>query len=228
MSETEDERNAVVDDEQRVAAEGAQSSVWQRLSLKQLRWTALALILVATAAFGGLKTAHHSTLISLGQSYTAGALTVTPRSVSLVDRWTGLPRLAPQCRYLVLKVTIQNTAHESVPYPLTGPLAGRPSDCAPPHPRADTEAFGLTGVANQFAATFRGKETITVPTISAGFTYDYSVLWAVSKADLAHRPVISIRFYRMYSFISTLVLSRRWGGDYDRFGELRISNVESA
>jgi hypothetical protein len=54
--------------------EDDQQTVWQRLSLKQLRWTALALILVVTASFGGLKTAHHVASISFGQTYTAGAV----------------------------------------------------------------------------------------------------------------------------------------------------------
>lgn len=213
--------------EGQAVAEGEQSTVWQRLSLKQLRWTALAVILVVTAAFGGLKTAHHVTTISFGQSYNAGALTVTPRSVSLVDHFVGLPRMAPQCRLLVLKVTVQNTAHESVPFPLDGALMGKPDDCTA-HPRADTELFGLTGIANRYAAAFRGAETIAVPSIDAGFTYAYSVLWAVPAADLSHHPAITVRIHKMSSFISTFVLAHRWAGDADRFAELRIANLESA
>lgn len=234
LSDTDDERDAVVDDDQRIVAEGErhpavseQQTVWQRLSLKQLRWTVLALILVVTASFGGLNTTHHVTPISFGQSYSAGALTVTPHAVSLVDHFVGMPRMAPQCRLLVLKVTIQNTAHETVPFATPDVVAGAPSDCDK-HTTADTESFGLTGIANKLGATFRGHEVIPVPSIDAGFTYDYSVVWVVSRAESAHHPEVTIRFYKMASFISTFVLSHRWGGDADRYGELRIPNLGSA
>lgn len=227
MSDTEDDEKPVVDDENTTVVGDKPPTVWQRLTLKQLRWTAVAVVLVVTAAFGGLKTAHHVTPISLGQTYNAGALLVTPRSVSLGDYRVGLLHLSPECRYLVLRVTIQNTAHESVPFPLDGGLSGDPGDCAP-HRRADTELFGLTGIANQFGATLRGKESITVPSIDAGFTNDYSVFWAVSRAELSHHPEIAIRIHKMSSFISTFVLSHRWAGDDDHYAELRISNLESS
>lgn len=227
MPDIEGELPTIVDGEGEAVAEDQQSTVWQRLSLKQLRWTALAVILVVTAAFGGLKTAHHVTTISFGQSYNAGALTVTPRSASLVDRFVGLPRMAPECRLLVLKVTIQNTAHESVPFPLAGGFFSKPGDCAA-RSRADTELFDLTGITHQFGATFRGTETIPVPSIDAGFTYDYSVFWAVPRAELSHHPALTVRIHKMSSFISTFVLAHRWAGDADRFAELRIANLESA
>ena len=41
--------------------------------------------------------------------------------------------------------------------------------------------FDMTGVTNRYAATFRGRENISVPTIEPGFTNDYSVVWAVSE-----------------------------------------------
>ncbi|OBK32521.1 hypothetical protein A5658_15905 [Mycobacterium sp. 1245111.1] len=228
MSDTEDgDEKPVVDNENTTVVEDKPPSVWQRLTLKQLRWTAVAVVLVLTAAFGGLKTAHHVTPISLGQTYNAGALLVTPRSVSVTDHWVGLPRLAPECRYLVLRVTIQNTAHESVPFPLQGGFSGEVGHCAPHRP-ADPELFGLTGIANQFGATFRGKVSIAVPSIDAGFTDDYSVIWAVSRAELSHHPEMTIRIHKMSSFISTFVLAHRWVGDDDHFAELRISNLESS
>jgi hypothetical protein len=227
LSDSEDDEKTVVDDEETTVAEEKQPTVWQRLSLSQLRWTAAALIVVVTAAFGGLKTAHHVTPISFGQTYNAAALLVTPHSVALTDHWVGMSHLSPECHYLVLKVTIQNTAHESVPFPLDGGVAGQADDCAP-HRRPDTELFGLTGIANQFAATFRGKESITVPSIDAGFTNDYSVLWAVSRAELSRHPEITVRIHKMSSFISTFVLSHRWAGDADHFAELRIPNLESS
>jgi hypothetical protein len=203
-------------------------TVWQRLSLKQLRWTALAVVLVVTAAFGGLKTAHHVTSISFGQTYTAGAVRVTPRSVSLTDHWVGLPdqeRLdkPSPCHYLVLAVTIQNTANESVPFPLPG-VFGMPDDCTTRF--SSTEMFGIAGVANRYGATFRGHESIIVPSIEPGFTNDYSVLWAVSRADLNRHPQISIRFNDMHPFISTFLIATRWAGDADHYAELRFPSPE--
>jgi hypothetical protein len=208
--------------------EEEKQTVWQRLSLKQLRWTALALILVVTASFGGLKSAHHVTPISFGQTYTAGAVRVTPHSVSLTDHWVGLPNQdrswedkPSPCHYLVLTVTIQNTANESVPFPLTGVIAGMPDDCAPRKIK-NTEMFEMTGVANRYAATFRGRENINVPTVEPGFTNDYSVVWAVSRADLNRHPQISIRFNDMHPFISTFLIATRWAGDEDHYAELRF------
>jgi hypothetical protein len=212
--------------------EDDQQTVWQRLSLKQLRWTGLALILVVTAAFGGLTTAHHVTSISFGQTYTAGAVRITPHSVSITDHRVGLPDQErrwddkpAQCHYLVLAVTIQNTAKESVPFPRPGVIAGLPDDCTP-FKRNNSEMFEMTGVAGRYAATFRGRENINVPTIEPGFTNDYSVVWAVPRAGLNRHPQISIRFNNMYQYISTFLIARSWAGDSDHYAELRIPSPQ--
>jgi hypothetical protein len=205
--------------------EEEQQSVWQRLSLKQLRWTVVAVVLATTAAFGGLQTAHHVTSISFGQTYNAGALRVTPHSVSLTDHRVGLPTASPKCRYLVLSVTIQNTANESVPFPLPGIVDGDPRDCVAPK-TTNAQAFVITGIAAQFAAIFRSHEAIGVPAVEPGFTNDYSVVWAVSQADLRRHPRISIRFYNMTSFISTFVIAHTWTGDPDHYADLPIPTLE--
>lgn len=218
--------------------EEKQPSVWQQLSLKQLRWTVVAVIVVITAAFGGLKTAHYVTNISFGQTYTAGAVRITPHAVSVTDTWTGLPdqsidtwadfdappRPRP-CRYLVLAVTIQSTARESVDFPFPGVIAGMPSDCAS-DAHKDLGMFGITGIAGRYVATYRRHETLAVPSIEPGFTNDYSVLWAVSRAELNRHPQISIRFYKMSQYISTFLIATRWAGDANHYGELRIPNQD--
>lgn len=224
MSDSEDEELPVGEDEHTTVVDDKPPTVWQRLSLKQLRWMAVAVALVVTAAFGGLKTAHHVVPVSFGQTYNAAALLVTPHSVSLTDHWPGMTRLSPECRYLVLKVTVQNIAHDSVPFPMPNVLAGEPGDCAP-HPRPYAELFGLTGISSRFGATFRGTETIVVPSIDAGFTYDYSVLWPVSRAELSHHPEVTFHIHKMSRYISTFVLGHRWAGDDDHFAELRIPHL---
>ena len=212
--------------------EEEQKSVWQRLSLKQLRWTVVAIVLVVTAAFGGLQTAHYVTSISFGQTYNAGPVRITPHSVSITDHLAGLPDLrkhrddelpnqGSQCRYLVLAVTIQNVANESIPLP----RAGATNDCAPQTFR-DTEMFRMTGIAGGLEAIFRGHESIPVPTIEPGFTNDYSVVWMVSKAELARHPQIIIRFYAMRRYISTFLIAHNWSGDANHYAELRIPNQE--
>lgn len=201
-------------------------SVWQRLSLKQLRWTLVALIMVITAAFGGLQTAHHVTPVSFGQVYDDGPLLITPHSVTITDHRAGLVTLPSECRYLVLNATIQSTANDSVPFPLPGILTGNPGDCAP-HTVRQTQMFGIAGITGQFAATFRGHESIAIPSIEPGFTYDYSVVWVVSHAELRRHPQISIRFYRMEEFISAFRIDHYWTGDGDHYGELRITAMES-
>jgi hypothetical protein len=216
------------------------TTVWQRLSLKQLRWTAVAVVLVVTAAFGGLQTAHHVTPISFGQTYTAGAVRITPHSVSLADKWPGLPDMSQNiwetfntpreqpgpCRYLVLNVTIQNTATESIPFPLEGVVVGgHAEDCAAKTTR-NTEMFGITGVSNRYVTAFRGHESIMVPSIEPGFTNDYAVVWAVSRAELSRHPQITIRIYNMYQYVSTFRIARDWAGDADHYAELRIPERE--
>jgi hypothetical protein len=202
-------------------------SVWQRLSLKQLQWTLVAVIMVITAAYGGLQTAHHVTPVSFGQTYDDGPLRITPHSVAITDHRAGLVPLSSKCRYLVLNATIQSTADDSVPFPLPGILGGAAGDCAP-HTVGRTEMFGIAGITGQFAATFRGHESITIPSIEPGFTYDYSVVWVVSAAELRRHPQISIRFYRMEEFISAFRIDRFWTGDGDHYGELRITDLESS
>jgi hypothetical protein len=200
-------------------------SVWQRLSLKQLSWIFVAVVLVITAAFGGLQTAQHVTPVSFGQAYNDGPLRITAHSVSLAEQVIGLAQLSSECRYLILHATIQSTASDSVPFPLQGVLTGAADDCAP-HVARDTEMFGMVGIAGRFAATLRGHESIPVPTIEPGFTNDYSVVWVVSQAGLSHHSQIAIRFYRMDRFVSTFLIAHRWSGDPDHYAELQIPNLE--
>jgi hypothetical protein len=215
-----------------------EQGVWQKLSLKQLRWVVVAVVLVVTAAFGGLQTAHHVTPITFGQTYTAGAVRITPHLVALTDKWVGLPNQSTDtwadsdvpahpgpCRYLVLAVTIQNTANESVDFPLPGIVSGKADDCGP-RTKTDIDMFGIDGIDGHYVATYRGRETMAVPTIEPGFTNDYSVLWAVSRAALKRRPQISLHFYKMIQYISTFLIAKRWQGDSDRYAELRIPNSE--
>src|SRR6185312_271126 len=90
----------------------------------------------------------------------------------------------------------------------------------------NSEMFELDGVANQYAATFRGHQAITVPGVEPGFTNDYSVVWAVSRADLKRRPQMRLRFYNMHPFISTFLIASSWGGDSDHYAELTIPSTE--
>ncbi len=149
LSDSEDNERPVVEDKHTTVIDDKPPSVWQRLSLKQLRWTAVALILVVTAAFGGLESAHHVTYISLGQTYNAGPVQFTAHSAALVGRPAAdMPRPSPECQYLMLRATIRNTANESVPFPRPGVVGGSAQDCNHPA-RKDTEMFAMTGIANR-------------------------------------------------------------------------------
>jgi hypothetical protein len=219
--------------------EAEKKTVWQQLTLKQLRWTVLAVIVAITAAFGGLKSAQHVTHISFGQTYTAGAVRITPHSVSFVDKFADMPNLSTNswnfdqpgqpgpCRYLVLAATIQNTAKESIDLPLPGIVTGKADDCGP-RTKKDIDMFGITGIDGHYVGTYRGHETITVPSIDPGFSYDYSVLWVVSRAQLQRHPQISIHFYNMSQYISTFLIAKRWQGDPNHYAELRIPDQESS
>lgn len=200
-------------------------SVWQRLPLKQLRWTLIAVLMVSTAAFGGLQPARYVTPVSFGEAYNDGPLQITPRSVSLADWRPGLLHLSRECRYLVLDATIHSTARDSVPFLFPGILDGKAGDCAPQEGR-DDGMFEIVGIAGQYAVTFRGHEPIAIPTIEPGFTNDYAVVFAVSHAELRRHAQISIRFHNLSQYESTFGISTGWIGDPTHFGELRVPNLE--
>jgi hypothetical protein len=200
-------------------------SVWQRLTLSQLRWILLAMILVITAASGGLQTARYAEPVAFGEAYDDGPLLITAHSISLADQRAGLIHLSRECRYLVLAATIHSTARDSVPFLFPGNLDGKADDCAP-HEGRDDGVFEIVGIAGQFAAILRGHESIAVPTIEPGFTNDYSVVFVVPDAELRRHAQLSIRFHNMSQYVSTFGISRGWIGDPTHYGELQIPDLE--
>jgi hypothetical protein len=199
--------------------------VWRRLSLKQLRWISVIAVFGATAAFGGLQTADYKTPLSFGETYDNGPLRITPHSVSLAREVAALPKPSPVCRYLVLVATIESVAKDSVLFPLVSPGVGNAAGCLP-RTRSPTDEFGIAGVNAGFAGAFRGHEQITSPSVEPGFTNVYRLVWMVPEAELQPHPEIAIRFYQMSESISTFRIERHWLGDQDRYGALRVTNLD--
>jgi hypothetical protein len=199
--------------------------VWRRLSLKQLRWVSVIAVLGVTAAFGGLQTADYKTPVSFGQTYDNGPLRITAHSVSLARQAAALPKPSPECRYLVLVATIESVANDSVVFPQGHAVLGRPDDCAP-RTRYLAEMFGITGVNASFAGAFRGHEQLASPSIEPGFTNEYRLVFVLPEAELQPHPQLAIRFYQTQEFISIFRIERLWFSDQDRYGELRVTNLD--
>ncbi|MDF2585209.1 MAG: hypothetical protein K0R33_3852 [Mycobacterium sp.] len=185
--------------------------VWDRLSLGHLRWIALVAILAVSAAFGGLDQAHHVKPLALGDTYTAGPLAVTAKSVTVVDYLPHLAELTPECRYLVLAVTVRNTGAESVPLqPLS--TADQPEvTCRDFSPASPSNVFELVVPESTYIGAFRGSTFATVPVVEPGFTADYSVVWLLSLDRIRQNPDYVIRIYEMAAYISTFRIAKDWG-----------------
>ena len=96
-------------------------SVWKRMSLSRIRWVLVVGTLAVTAAFGGLKTADHVTAVALGQPYDDGPLNIVVHSARAVARMPEFRYAAPECQFVVVEATIENTADRSVPFPTANP-----------------------------------------------------------------------------------------------------------
>jgi len=191
--------------------------VWDRLSLGHLRWIALILVLAASAAFGGLDRANHVTPLGLGATYTAGPLKVTPKSVTLVDYLPQLTELAPECRYLVLAVTVQNTGSESVPLQPLDTATDPEANCHDFSPPSTRNVFELVTPSSNYIGAFRGSNFTAIPVVEPGFSSDYSVVWLVPQ----QRDYV-IRIYEMATYISTFRVAKDWGRtEVVKYAELR-------
>lgn len=196
--------------------------VWDRLSLGHLRWIALVAVLAVSAGFGGLDRANHVKPSALGSTYTAGQLKVTPKSVTLIDYLAGFAELAPECRYLVLAVSVENTGAESVPLQPLDVSIDPNANCQEFTPASTRNAFELQAPKSNYLGVFRGPTLAAVPVVEPGFTSDYSVVWVVPAGEGTQVVGYDIRIYEMASYISTFRIAKDWGRtDIVKYAELK-------
>jgi hypothetical protein len=198
-------------------------SVWAQMSLNRLTWVVVVIILVTTAAFGGLDTVERVTPVSLGQTYDDGPLRVTPHSAAIRASVPGMRELDQACRYLMVDVTIESVADRSVTLPNAFPVIGTEVDCEGSKAERTQDVFSIRGVPASFKGMVRLRDGQPMPTLEPGFTNEFRLLWAVPTADLATRPEISMRMPQLSEFISTFRIVESWGADKDGYGNLILT-----
>jgi hypothetical protein len=196
--------------------------LWDRLSLGQLRWIVLVVVLAASALLGGLDRANHVTPVALGTAYAAGPLTITPQSVSLLDFLPEFADLPPDCRYLVLAAKVENTANETVPLQPVNSSADPNADCHSDVSPSQQNVFEMQTPRANYLGVFRGPSFAAIPVVEPGFTYDYSVVWLVSASDIREDRAYAMRIYEMAAYISTFRIARDWARtEVVRYAEVR-------
>jgi hypothetical protein len=204
-------------------------SLWDKMSLSRLRWLFVLVLLAATAGFGGLKTADHVTPVAFGETFNDGVLLITPHSLkvaSSVATMPNLPALTPECRYLVLDVTIKNAGDVAVPLPTAGVMIGKATDCQDLDSDPVSDPLYIAGINSGFAAAMRMRDNVTVPIAEPGFTEDFRMAWVVSQGELSSNRTISLRMPTMAHNYSTFRIARQWASDTNRYGEVTITSLE--
>ncbi|MDG4663381.1 hypothetical protein [Mycobacterium sp. 236(2023)] len=198
-------------------------SVWAQLSLNRLTWIGVVVVLVTTAAFGGLDAVERVTPVSLGQTYDDGPLRITPHSAEVRASVPGMRDLDQACRYLVVDVTIESVTDRSVALPNAFPVIGTESDCKGGEFEKTQDVISIHGIPASFKGAVRLRDGQPMPALEPGFTNEFRLIWAVPAADLADRPEISMRMPQMSEFISTFRIVESWGGDKDGYGSLTLT-----
>ncbi len=196
------------------------------MSLARWQKTAVVALLAVTAAFGGLRDADHVTPVVLGQTYDNGALSITPASVSVMSALPWLATLTPECRFIVLDATIENTGAAAVPLPTGISPIGKAGDCAELDASHSTDGLAIANLASRFAGALRVRDEQPVPYIDPGFTERMQLAWVVPASELDNAADIQIDLRTMTDSFSTFRISRQWIVDEDRYGRLRVANPE--
>lgn len=208
---------------------GPHKRLWQRMTLARWRKTGVVAVLAVTAAFGGLQDADHVTPVALDSGYDAGGIVFTAHSVEVTNTLGWIrSTLTPECRFVVLDATVENTADAAAPLPTATPLAGQAGDCATPDEPAAVDAVVLANVPNNFVGALRVRDNQTVPLTEPGFTERMQLAWVVSSSDLRKVAELTFRFRNMSQGYSTFRISRQWLADEDHYGQLTVPNPVAA
>ena len=154
-------------------------SVWfARLTSAQTRRVALLLVLVATAAFGGLDTVNkHITTFKPGDEFSDGEFTLTIERARLVNELKGtFANAKPGKVYLGVVVTLQND----------GTVPGRLRNLLDVQDPSE----------NEFVGVFRFRDGSAIQTLGPGLTEKLVFAWLLPESALQSVQSVTLRVWK--------------------------------
>jgi hypothetical protein len=180
------------------------SQWFARLTAPQTRRVALLLVLVATAAFGGLDTVNKEvTPFSPGEEFDDGEYTVTIERARVVDELKGTyAKPQPGSKYLGVLVTLRND----------GTVPGRLSD-----------QLDLRGVPKKdYVNTFRYRDGSAIQNLGPGLTEELVFAWQIPDSVAQTLESATIRVWKKkYTQLMVTYGGREWI-DTDNYGEIVV------
>ena len=186
------------------------SQWFARLTSSQTRRVALLLVLVATAAFGGLATVDKQvTPFKPGEEFNDGEFTVTIERARLVDELKGTYGSAkPGQMYLGVVTTLRNG----------GTVPGRLRDQLDLRDVPEKEFFGA----------FRFRDGSAIQTLGPGLTEQLVFAWLLPESDAQSLQSVTIRVWKKkYTQLMVTYGGKEWI-DTDNYGQIVVPVKESA
>ncbi len=186
-------------------------SLWfARLTSSQTRRVALLLILVATAAFGGLQTVDKQvTPFKSGEEFSDGEFRVTIERARVVDELKGTYGSAkPGKVYLGVVTTLRND----------GTVPGRLRDQLDLRDVSGEEFFGV----------FRYRDGSAIQTLGPGLTEQLVFAWLLPDSAVQSLQSVTIRVWKKkYTQLMVTYGGKEWI-DTDNYGQIVVPVKESA
>jgi hypothetical protein len=181
-----------------------------RLTSAQTRRVALLLVLVATAAFGGLDTVDKQvTPFKPGEEFSDGEYTITIERARLVDELKGTFASAkPGKVYLGVVATLRND----------GTVAGRLRDEIDLRDLPDKE----------FVGTFRFRDGSPIQTLGPGLTEQLVFAWLLPESARQSVQSVSIRVWKKkYTQLMVTYGGKQWIESVTDYGQTDVPVKES-
>jgi hypothetical protein len=186
-------------------------SVWfARLTDPRTRRVALLLILLATAAFGGLQTVDKQvTPFASGEEFSDGEFTVTVERARVVDELKGTyGTVKPGKVYLGVLTTLRND----------GTVPGRLRDQLDLRDVPGDEFFGV----------FRFRDGSAIQTLGPGLTEQLVFAWLVPESAARSLQSVTIRVWKKnYKQLMVTYGGKEWI-DTDNYGQIVMPVKKSA
>ena len=186
------------------------SQWFTRLTAPQTRRVALLLVLVATAAFGGLDTVNKQvTPFKPGEEFNDGEYTVTVDRARLVDDLTGTyGRPEPGKKYLAVVTILRND----------GTVPGRLRDQLDLRDVKEAEFFGA----------FRYRDGSAIQNLGPGLSEQLVFSWQVPDSVAQSLGSVTIRVWKKtYTQLKVTYGGKEWI-DTDNYGQVAVPVKEQA